>query len=327
MNPTELRHALGRLCVDSPDGLWASPKSARELTDVLAVLKAHGAALHRDVKLSRAAFDRLEAVDPKSCTALAGAGMVLADLERQLTPLSLSLGPLSPGALKLTLADFLEGPYAGLKAIPVGRLEPLCISLQAVLADGRQLKTHFSPRSAAGPDLSALVLGGHGRIALVLSARLRCVPVPESHQHARFSFPSVETAVDALKALLADGCTPWKARLRKVTERAVLELDLKGTVDLVARDLQSLQHRAPILGGRPAGEPLDAPRDSTEHECSWPAVGQSLEHGEVLDLYRLSLHGAIVAGAAGGLGLAAPARWAHHHVLDGLAAAVLGGPP
>jgi hypothetical protein len=47
----------------------------------------------------------------------------------------------------------------------------------------------------------------------------------------------------------------------------------------------------------------------------------------VLDLYRLSLHGAVVAGAAGGLGLSTPASWAHHHVLDGLAAPVLGGAP
>src|SRR5438045_1430634 len=121
MNLSDLRHALGRLCVDSPEGLYASPTSPRELAEIFSVLKAHGAALHRDVKLTRAAFDRLEAVEPKSCTVQAGAGIVLAELERQLQPLALSLGALSPGAMKLTLGDFLEGPYAGLKAIPVGR--------------------------------------------------------------------------------------------------------------------------------------------------------------------------------------------------------------
>src|SRR5258705_10830651 len=108
MNP-DLRHALGALCVDAPDGLYASPKTARELAEVLAVLRAHGAALTKDVKLSRGAFDRLEAVDPKSCTAQAGAGIVLAELERQLQPHALTLGRLSPGAAKLTLGEFLEG--------------------------------------------------------------------------------------------------------------------------------------------------------------------------------------------------------------------------
>ncbi len=327
MNLSELRHALGRLCVDSPDGLYASPTSARELADVLAVLRAHGAALNRDVKLSRGAFDRLEAVEPKSCTVQAGAGVVLSELERLLQPQALSLGPLSPGAMKLTLGDFLEGPYAGLKAVPVGRLEPLCVSIDAVLADGRRLETHFSPRSAAGPDLSALILGAHGRTGLVLSARLRCVPAPEARQQARYSFPSVETALDGLRALLADGCTPRKARLQKVTQRAVLELELEGAVDLVQRDLQSLQHRAPALGGRPAGEALHPPAQPTEHECNWPAVARALEHGEVLELYRLSLHGAVVAGGAGGLGLDAPARWAHAATLLALAPPVLGGAP
>jgi len=321
---TELRHALGPLCVDSPEGLYVSPKSPRDLTEILSILKAHGAALNRDVKLSRGAFDRLEAVEPKSCTVQAGAGIVLAELERQLEAHALTLGPLSPGALKLTLGDFLEGPYAGLKPIPVGRLEPLCISLTAVLHDGTRLQTHFSPRSAAGPDLAALLLGAHGRIGLVLSARLRSLPRPESLQQARLSFPSVESAVDALKAALADGCVPWRVRASKLSGRAVLELDLRGAIDAVGRDLHSLQHRAPLLGGRPAGAELTAPQTGSEHECSWHAVARALDSGHSIDLYRLSLHGAVVAGGAGGLRLDAPARWAHG---AGLAAPVLGGAP
>ncbi|MBK7860300.1 MAG: FAD-binding oxidoreductase [Archangiaceae bacterium] len=323
MSSSELRHALGPMCVDSPDGLYACPRSARELTEVLAVLRAHGVALGREVKLSRGAFDRLEAVEPKSCTVLAGAGLVLADLERLLHPHAFTLGTLSPHALTLTVAEFLEGPYAGLKPVPVGRLEPISISLEAVLADGRQLKTHFSPRSAAGPDLSALVLGAHGRIAVVLKARLRCLPLPEARQVVRLSFPSVEAALDGVRAALADGCCPARARAQKVQQRTVLEVELAGALDGVARDAQSLQHRAPTLGGRPAGEALHPPATPHEHECSWPAVARALDHGEVLDLYRLSLHGAIVAGGAGGLGLDAPARWAHG---AGLAATVLGGP-
>jgi FAD/FMN-containing dehydrogenase len=324
MNLTELRHALGPLCVDSPDGLYASPTSARELSEVLAVLKGHGAALTREVKLSRGAFDRLEAVEPKSCTVQAGAGMVLFELERQLEAHALSLGTFSPAALRLTVAEFLEGPYAGLKAVPVGRLEPLAVSLEAVLGDGRSVKTHFSPRSAQGPDLMALLLGGHGRIGLVLKARLRCVPAPETHQQVRLSFPSVESGVDALKAVLSDGCVPAKVRAQRVQQRAVLEVDLQGALDAVARDAHSLQHRAPTLGGRPAGEALVAPTDPHEHECSWPSVARALEAGAALDLYRLSLHGAIVVGGAGGLMLEAPARWAHGRAL---AATVLGGAP
>src|SRR5262249_33870421 len=135
---------------------------------------------------------------------------------------------------------------------------------------------------------------------------------------------SVESALDALKAALADGGTPARARLQKVQQRAVLELELHGALDLVARDLASLQHRAPTLGGRPAGEPLGAPRQDHEHECSCPAVPRRREAGEVPAPYRLSLHGAIAVGGPGGLGLDAPARWAHG---AGLAAPVLGGPP
>jgi FAD/FMN-containing dehydrogenase len=321
---TDLRHALGKLCVDAPDGLYASPKSPRELADVLAVLKSSGAVLGRDVKLSRAALDRLEAVEPKSCTVQVGAGIVLSDLERRLKPHGLTLGAMSPRALGLTLGEFLEGPYAGLRAIPVGRLEPLCVSLEAVLSDGRQLRTHFSPRSAAGPDLSALILGAHGRIGLVTSARVRCVPAPESHRQVRLSYPSIDAAIDALKDALADGCSLARVRAKAVQGRTVVEVDLQGSVDAVARDHSSLQHRAPLLGGRAAGEALAAIEQDAEHEATWPAIARALEGPGTLELYRLSLHGAVARGGAGGLKLDGPSRWAHGAAL---AAPVLGGSP
>ncbi len=275
----DLRHALGELCVDAPEGLYASPKSARQLAQVLAVLKAHGAALQRDVKLSRAGFDRLEGVDPRSCTAHAGAGIVLSALERALQPHALTLGPLSPAVQKLTLGEFLEGPYGGLRAIAGGRLEPLCVSLEAVLAEGHVMRTHFSPRSAAGPDLNALVLGGEGRLAVVVSARVRCFPVAEVRRTVRWSYPSVDAALSGMKAALSEGCQVGQVRAQKIGERSVLEWDLWGTVDGVERDAASIERLAPALGGRASGETPSAPPVELEREVTWAAVARVLETG------------------------------------------------
>jgi FAD/FMN-containing dehydrogenase len=324
VSDAELRHALGALCVDAPDGLYASPKTPRQLADVLAVLKSHGAALGREVKLSRGAFDRVEGVEPRSCTALAGAGMGMAALERALQPHAMTLGPMSPGMLALTLGEFLEGPTAGLRAIPGGRLEPLCLSLEAVLAEGRVIRTHDSPRSAAGPDLMALVLGAQGRLAVVTAARVRCFPIFEAEKTVRLSYPSVETAVDALKAALADGCHLGPVRAQRIASRPVLELKLGGCIDAVERDAASLQRSAPALGGRPAGEaPATVGDGAIEREASWADVARALTSEAPLELHRLSLASAIVRGGPPWAPLA-PARW--HGLLTAFdPAAVLGG--
>jgi FAD/FMN-containing dehydrogenase len=317
----ELRHALGSLCVDAPDGLYASPKSTRQLAEVLAVLKSHGAVLGRDVKLSRAAFDRLEGVEPRSCTALCGAGIVLSQLERALAGHAMTLGPLSPGALKLTLAEYLEGPHAGLRAVSAGRLEPICLSLEAVLADGRVLRTHDSPRSAAGPELMSIVLGAGGRLALAVTARVRCFPAIETRRTWRMSYPSVDAAISALKAALADGCALAAVRAQLVGSRPVLELELAGGLDAVDRDSASVQRHAPELGGRTSGEGPAAVTSDVEGEASWSDIAKALDTAAPLELYRLSLGSAIVRGVPAAV---RPVQW--HGLLAAFdPSSVLGG--
>jgi FAD/FMN-containing dehydrogenase len=320
----ELRHALGSLCVDAPDGLYASPKTARQLADVLAVLKSHGAVLGRDVKLSRGAFDRLEGVEPRSCTALAGAGIVLSELERAVGAHSMTLGPLTPAALKLTLGEYLEGTYGGLRSVSAGRLEPLCLSLEAVLPDGRVLRTHDSPRSAAGPELMALILGTHGRLGLTVSARVRCFPAIETRRTVRMSYPSVDAAVSALKAALADGCMLGAVRAQRIGSRPVLELELSGGLDAVDRDTASVQRNAPAMGGRAAGEAPAAVTSDVEGEASWKEIARALEGAAPLELYRLSLASAIVRGVPVA---APPAQWqGSHNLLKAFdPASVMGG--
>jgi FAD/FMN-containing dehydrogenase len=268
--------------------------------------------LGRDVKLSRGAFDRLEGVEPRSCTALAGAGIVLSELERALGAHSMTLGPLSPGAMKLTLGEYLEGAYAGLRSVSAGRLEPLCLSLEAVLPDGRVLRTHDSPRSAAGPDLMALILGARGKLGLTVAARVRCLPAIETRRTLRMSYPSVDAAVSALKAALADGCQLGAVRAQLIGSRPVLELELSGGLEAVDRDTASVQRNAPAMGGRAAGEAPAAVTSDVEGEASWKDIAVALEGTAPLELYRLSLASAIVRGVP----VSAPAaQWHGSHTL------------
>lgn len=337
MNPA-LKVALGALAVEGPGGLTLVPASTRQLTEALQILASQGAALNRHVQLSLGELKQVGKVEPRAGTVEAGAGITLAALEAALGSHQLTLGPLSPRAKLLTLADFLQGPDAGLRAIPGGgRLEPICLALTAVLNDGRVYRSHPSPRSAAGPDLVALLLGGERRVGVITEAVVRCFPAAVARRSQVFSFPSAEAFVTALVSALADGVWLESVRVETRSDRAQVELNCLGSTEGVERDFNTLGRRAFDVGGRPTGRlsgefPIASAAGEKweEHEATWDAVRAAVEAGRPLELHRLSLASVIARGQISGMRLDRPGPWSASAAA--LAAAidprgVLGGAP
>ena len=311
-----LSTALGTLASEGPNGLTIDPASPRQLTEALQILGSRGAALHRDALLSRRRLDQLGRVEPRSGTAVVGAGMKLAALDKALSSHGLTLGPLSPRAQALTLGDFLEGPDAGLRSIPGGRLEPLCLGLTLILCDGRTHRSHPSPRSAAGPDLLALVLGAQGRMALITEAVVRCFPIAAVHRQQVFSFPSAEAFVATIQAALSDGVWFQSIRVETRSDRAQVELSCLGTRDGVERDFATLVRRAFEVGGRPSGRlsgefpiPTTDGKSWEEREATWAAVGAAVAAGNALELHRPALCSVLARGDVEGLSLHHAGAW------------------
>lgn len=305
-----LEAQLGALVRRTADGLVAEPASERALIELLHALRDRGARLHRDVRLSRRAFADIGAVAERSMTVDVGAGVALRGLEAHLAARGLSLGPLPAAALALSLADFLEGPWAGLRSIPGGRLEPLCTSLRAVLADGRRLETPRAPRSAAGPELAALLLGAEGRLGLVTAATVRCQPRPEEEARQAWRFATAAALVQALTAALAAGALPWEVAAGGPPGAVLAEVRWAGSAGGVARDRDVLHRASDAAGGAPAAERLAGPLPEGAREATWAAVQAALERGAALTLTRLSLGTAVVAGEVEGVALDGPGAWA-----------------
>lgn len=315
---SELKAQLGAVALEGPDGLLIAPVDARQLASALQVLASQQTSLGGRVKLSRAAFSQLGAIEPRSGTVECGVGLTLQNIEATLVKHQLSLGPLTPRAMALPLCDFLEGPWAGLRAIHGGRLEPICLSLEGLLPDGRVFRSHPSPRSAAGPELTALWLGAHGRLGLTTRATLRCVPLAAQRRPALYSFPDGESLVSALMAAIADGVLAAQARIEKRSGRIQLELVLEGSDEAIERDTNSLSLSAFAVGGRPAGRTSGewavdsgAAKQPVERECRWAAVRAAIEAGRAFSLFRLSLSSVIAAGDVEGMPLDVSSAWAN----------------
>ncbi len=321
-----------------PAGPTLVPSSTRQLTEALQILASQGASLNKHVHLSLGELKQVTKILPRAGTVEVGGGLVLAALDAALAAHQLTLGPLSPRARALTLAEFLEGPDAGLRAIPGGgRLEPMCLAITVVLADGRVYRSHPSPRSAAGPDLVALMLGGQRRLGVITEAVVRCFPFAPARRNQAFSFPSADAFVSALMACLADGVWFESVRVETRSDRAQVELNCLGTDEAVERDFNTIARRAFDVGGRPAGRltgefPLADSKGNPwdEQEVTWDAIRISVAASSPLELHRLSLASVIARGDIAGLSLSRPGTW--NAASTALAAAidphrVLGGPP
>ncbi len=288
----------------------AEPQNEQELIEVINVLADRQLALHRDIVLSRARLTTIEAVAPRSMTVKVEAGVVLNDLETNLVAQGFTLGSLSPEAMKLRVGEFLEGPYGGLRAIAGGRLEPLCTSLTAITAEGRKFETPLAPRSAAGPDLNALILGAGGRLALVTRAVLRCRPLPELSHTASFTFSSSSACIEALQRSLAEGFLPGRVTLTVQQNRISATVYWAGSQGSVQRDCALLDECVFETGVKTAIEyiPETGPVGA-ETECSWDEVRAAVNRGETLELFRLSLSTVVACGALQGLALHIPPPW------------------
>ena len=81
-----------------------------------------------------------------------------------------------------------------------------------MLADGRIAESRAAPRSATGPDLDHLALGGGGRLAVVAAAWIRLFPVSPALAGS-WTCRDLVTAIAGLERLCHDRLAPARARI------------------------------------------------------------------------------------------------------------------
>lgn len=95
---------------------------------------------------------------------------------------------------------------SGTNAYRYGTMKEWVISLTAVLADGRIIKTHQRPRkSSAGYDLTHLIIGSEGTLALVTEAVLRLTNLPQNLHVGIATFATFQQGVDISLAIQKSG--------------------------------------------------------------------------------------------------------------------------
>ncbi|WP_210092678.1 FAD-linked oxidase C-terminal domain-containing protein [Ruegeria sp. HKCCSP346] len=127
--------------------------------------------------------------------------------------------PIDPGA-NASLGGMAATRASGTNAVRYGTMRDNVLSLEAVMPDGKIIRTgHRAKKSSAGYDLARLLIGAEGTLGIITELTLRLQGIPEAISSARCSFPSVDAACRAVMMTIQYGIPV--ARIELLDEMSV----------------------------------------------------------------------------------------------------------
>ncbi|MCR4347586.1 MAG: FAD-binding protein [Sulfuricaulis sp.] len=98
---------------------------------------------------------------------------------------------------------------AGPRALKYGTTRENVLGLVAVTGKGDEIHTGtYTTKGVVGYDLTRLIIGSEGTLAIVTEATLKLTPLPESRRTLQAVYASVRTAAAAISRLMSQSVTP-----------------------------------------------------------------------------------------------------------------------
>ncbi|MCW8955305.1 MAG: FAD-binding protein [Gammaproteobacteria bacterium] len=108
-----------------------------------------------------------------------------------------------------TVGGNLAYNSAGPRAVKYGTCRENTLGLRAVTGDGRILNCGvYTTKGVVGYDLTRLIIGSEGTLAIITEATLKLLPRPETRRTLKVTYRTIESAAKAVSAIMAQPITP-----------------------------------------------------------------------------------------------------------------------
>jgi glycolate oxidase len=184
---------------------------------------------HGGIVLSLERMNRILEIDEPNLIAVVEPNVITGDLQDAVEKVGLFYPP-DPASLRQSViggnvAECAGGP----RAFKYGTTKQYVLGLEAVLPTGEIIETGGKVvKNVVGYDLTRLLVGSEGTLAIITKVILRLVPKPPVQETLRATFRSVEAAVEAVSAMVRARVVP-----------AAVELIDGDSLDAVAEHLQT----------------------------------------------------------------------------------------
>jgi glycolate oxidase len=153
-------------------------------------------------------MNRILEVDAENHLAVVQPGVQLDQLDAELAGQGLAY-PVRPGEYSASLGGNIATNAGGMQAVKHGVTRHHVLGLEIVLPSGDVLRTGGRiVKSSSGYDLTQLVIGSEGTLALVTEATLKLVPRPPHAATVLAPFPSLDEIARAVPRVIASGLAP-----------------------------------------------------------------------------------------------------------------------
>ena len=190
------------------------------------------------IVVSFSRMNRLLRLELDDHVAVVQPGITLRELNEALRPHELRY-PVHPGELSGSLGGNVNTNAGGMRAVRHGVTRHHVIGLEAVLVDGTVVRTGGPVvKLSSGYDLTQLLIGSEGTLALVTEVTLRLSPTFAHSATVLVPFATLEEVTRVVPSIIASGLEPSMTEyidlvtMRAITDAASLELGV--SVDVAA---------------------------------------------------------------------------------------------
>ncbi|MBX3271440.1 MAG: FAD-binding protein [Sandaracinaceae bacterium] len=167
-------------------------------------------------------FDGIDEISPDDLLAVVRPGTILGDVHAAVEAEGLFYPPDPNSAASCTIGGNVAENAGGPRAFKYGVTRDWVLGLEVVLADGRVLSLgRRTTKGVTGYDLTALVVGSEGTLALVTRATLRLMRRPEAVRTLAVHLADEAAIAAAVRASLTAGIVP---RCVEVLDATTLDL-------------------------------------------------------------------------------------------------------
>ncbi|MFO7297587.1 MAG: FAD-linked oxidase C-terminal domain-containing protein [Pseudomonadota bacterium] len=206
-------HTLTWVPNQPPDAvIW--PESTEEVQEIVKVAASHrvplipfgaGTSLEGHVNapfggisVDMSRMNRILQVNERDLDCVVQAGVSRKQINDYLRDMGLFF-PIDPGAEEATLGGMASTRASGTNAVRYGTMRENVLNLTAVMPDGSVVRTARRARkSAAGYDLTRLLIGAEGTLGIITELTVRLYGIPEVILAAVCPFKTLEGACNAV---------------------------------------------------------------------------------------------------------------------------------
>jgi glycolate oxidase len=158
--------------------------------------------IYSGIVLSLERMNRILEIDSNNFTATVEPGVTLTDLHNALDSYGLYY-PLRPGELSATIGGNVSTNAGGMNAVKHGVTRHHVLGLEAVIPTGETIHTGGKfVKCSTGYDLTQLITGSEGTLAVVTKIILKLTTRPEKREVLFVPFTSLQNAIDAVPEIL-----------------------------------------------------------------------------------------------------------------------------